>query len=185
MRWSDCRDELYVQKRTWLKDYCPGAFDPVTGGVVAAGEDYEPSAARELEEELGVSGVPLTFMGTFKYADEHAKVRAGCVAPCPQCLRSRQHGGGARQVWGGLFEARWNGSVTPQLCEVERVEMMTMETIKRRAAAGTPFCPDSLHALDVYAARKAAKLRAPRRVLIASLAVAALGGALFCYLGRR
>ena len=38
----------------------PGYWDVAAGGMVAAGETYEQSAARELEEELGVSGVELT-----------------------------------------------------------------------------------------------------------------------------
>ena len=37
-----------------LKDYCPGYFDLVTGGVVGAGEDDDLSASRELAEELFV-----------------------------------------------------------------------------------------------------------------------------------
>lgn len=73
------RDQLYVQKRTWIKDYCPGAFDPVTGGVVAAGEEYQLSAEREAEEEMGVSGVPLDFLFTFKYTDE--RTRVSCTRP--------------------------------------------------------------------------------------------------------
>lgn len=75
------RDQLYVQKRTWIKDYCPGAFDPVTGGVVAAGEEYPLSAEREAEEEMGVSGVPLDFLFTFKYTDERTRVRVPRLAP--------------------------------------------------------------------------------------------------------
>jgi 8-oxo-dGTP pyrophosphatase MutT (NUDIX family) len=38
-----------------LKDWCPGHFDLVTGGVVGAGEDDDESAQRELLEELGIS----------------------------------------------------------------------------------------------------------------------------------
>ena len=48
--------EYLIQKRTMLKDYCPGYFDLVTGGVVGAGEDDHESATRELDEELGIKG---------------------------------------------------------------------------------------------------------------------------------
>ena len=41
------------------KDYCPGYFDLVTGGVVAASEDDDVSAQRELEEELGVATIDI------------------------------------------------------------------------------------------------------------------------------
>ncbi len=50
------RDELYVHRRTETKDVYPGYLDVCAGGVNAAGESYDTCAARELEEELGVSG---------------------------------------------------------------------------------------------------------------------------------
>ena len=34
---KDSDNYFYVQKRSLLKDYCPGFFDPTPGGVVAAG----------------------------------------------------------------------------------------------------------------------------------------------------
>lgn len=30
-----------VQKRTDIKDYCPGYWDPCTGGVLEQGEEYD------------------------------------------------------------------------------------------------------------------------------------------------
>jgi len=45
-----------IQKRTDTKDYCPGFYDLVTGGVVDFGEDDDVSASRELAEELGIEG---------------------------------------------------------------------------------------------------------------------------------
>jgi len=71
------RDQLFVQKRTWIKDYCPGAFDPVTGGVVAGDESYEVSATRELEEELGIEGPQLKMLFTFPYHPGHVRVVVG------------------------------------------------------------------------------------------------------------
>ena len=46
-----------IQKRVDFKDYCPGYYDLVTGGVVDAGEDDDYSAGRELAEELGIEDV--------------------------------------------------------------------------------------------------------------------------------
>ena len=54
------KNELLVQKRTMLKDYCPGYYELVTGGCIGAGEDDDSSAERELEEELGLTGFKLT-----------------------------------------------------------------------------------------------------------------------------
>lgn len=47
--------ELFLQKRSRLKDRHPGVWDSSAAGHVDAGEDYDEAAARELQEELGVS----------------------------------------------------------------------------------------------------------------------------------
>ena len=47
--------ELFLQKRSWLKDRHPGVWDSSAAGHVDAGEDYDEAARRELQEELGVS----------------------------------------------------------------------------------------------------------------------------------
>ncbi|MGN1281522.1 MAG: NUDIX domain-containing protein [Succinivibrio sp.] len=43
-----------VEIRTLSKDYSPGTFDAVVGGVMQHGEDYLASAKRELLEEVGI-----------------------------------------------------------------------------------------------------------------------------------
>ncbi|HEV8185147.1 MAG TPA: 16S rRNA (adenine(1518)-N(6)/adenine(1519)-N(6))-dimethyltransferase RsmA [Chthoniobacterales bacterium] len=47
--------ELFLQKRSRLKDRHPGVWDSSAAGHVDAGEDYDEAARRELQEELGVS----------------------------------------------------------------------------------------------------------------------------------
>jgi len=47
--------ELFLQKRSRLKDRHPLLWDSSTAGHVDAGEDYDAAAARELDEELGIS----------------------------------------------------------------------------------------------------------------------------------
>lgn len=47
--------EIFLQKRSRLKDKCPGLWDSSAAGHVDAGEGYDVCAARELEEELGLS----------------------------------------------------------------------------------------------------------------------------------
>ena len=49
-------NKLLVQKRTMKKDYLPGFFDLVTGGVVGHNEDDDENAMRELAEEVGITG---------------------------------------------------------------------------------------------------------------------------------
>jgi 16S rRNA (adenine1518-N6/adenine1519-N6)-dimethyltransferase len=51
--------ELFLQKRSRWKDRHPLLWDSSAAGHVEAGEDYDETAVRELQEELGVSA-PLT-----------------------------------------------------------------------------------------------------------------------------
>lgn len=117
--------EIYVQKRTMTKDVFPGYFDPATGGVVLAGESYEVSAVRELEEEMGIRHVPLTTLFDFYFEDEHAR------------------------VWGRAFSCTYDGKIVPQVEEVEYVEVMTTDDILRRVVT-EQFTPDGLLVVRRY-----------------------------------
>ncbi|MDG1357130.1 MAG: 16S rRNA (adenine(1518)-N(6)/adenine(1519)-N(6))-dimethyltransferase RsmA [Akkermansiaceae bacterium] len=46
--------ELFLQKRSRLKDKHPGVWDSSAAGHLNAGEGYDETAVRELEEELGI-----------------------------------------------------------------------------------------------------------------------------------
>lgn len=48
------RGELFLQKRSMLKDEQPGMWDSSAAGHVDSGEDYHACAEREIEEELGI-----------------------------------------------------------------------------------------------------------------------------------
>jgi isopentenyl-diphosphate delta-isomerase type 1 len=45
--------EVFLHQRSMAKDLFPGAWDSSAAGHVGAGEDYDGTALRELEEELG------------------------------------------------------------------------------------------------------------------------------------
>jgi 16S rRNA (adenine1518-N6/adenine1519-N6)-dimethyltransferase len=47
--------ELFLQKRSRLKDRHPNVWDSSAAGHVDAGEEYDDAAARELDEELGIT----------------------------------------------------------------------------------------------------------------------------------
>lgn len=49
------KNELFLQKRSRLKDRHPCLWDSSAAGHVDAGEGYDDAAARELQEELGVT----------------------------------------------------------------------------------------------------------------------------------
>ena len=53
------RGELFLQKRSRLKDMHPGCWDSSAAGHLDAGEGYEACAGRELEEEAGQTGGEL------------------------------------------------------------------------------------------------------------------------------
>ena len=126
------KDELYVQKRVLTKDYCPGYFDPCTGGVVDADEDNLENAYRELKEEMGIdlrnNNGKLLYHGQFF------------------------HGGnkGQTSVWGNLYSCKWNGDIKIQETEVDSVHLKTIQEIKDEFANGIPYCPDSITALYHY-----------------------------------
>lgn len=117
--------ELFVQRRVAWKETYPGHFDPAPGGVVQSGESYEQNAAREMEEELGVRGAPLTPLFNFWFEDA------------------------ATRVWGRLFSCVYDGPVTLQASEVESGAWLSLDAAQDAA----PCCPDSRAALEEYRRR--------------------------------
>ena len=51
--------QLFLQKRSMKKDLNGGLWDTSAAGHVDAGEDYDISAVREIEEELGINAHTL------------------------------------------------------------------------------------------------------------------------------
>ncbi len=119
--------QLYVQKRTLTKDVFPGYYDPAAGGVVLVGEDYPQGALREVEEEMGVRGVPLTPLFKFYHKDER------------------------NRVWGAAFSCVYDGAIVLQEEEVESGFFMAIAEILRLAET-EPFTPDGLYVLKRYIA---------------------------------
>ncbi len=117
--------QLYVQKRTLTKDLFPGYYDPAAGGVVLAGESYEESARRELEEEMGIRDVPLNWLFDFFYSDDHTR------------------------VWGGVFSCVFDGRIVLQPEEIESGSFLRISDILRRAQT-EPFTPDGMVALSRF-----------------------------------
>ncbi len=107
--------ELFVQKRTMTKDIYPGYYDPCTGGVVLHGESYELSAIRELEEEVGIRDVSLTWHFNVYFENDHVR------------------------VWGGVFSCVYDGAMVLQAEEVESGEFLPIETIWQRAQTKQPL----------------------------------------------
>jgi len=117
---------FYVQKRSSIKDYCPGFYDPTPGGVVAAGESYEETNKREIEEEMGIKNTECSHLFTFYYEDHRIK------------------------CFGDAWEVIYDGPLKLQIEEVELVEMMSMRELLERFDQGESFTPDSIHACREY-----------------------------------
>jgi 8-oxo-dGTP pyrophosphatase MutT (NUDIX family) len=70
--------QIYVHRRSDLKDWAPGFHDCAAGGVVQYGEEPAASAARELAEELGIAGTTLRPLGTSLYEDDETRCFEHC-----------------------------------------------------------------------------------------------------------
>ena len=113
---------MLVQRRTAIKDICPGFYDLAAGGVVAAGESYEACAEREAAEELGIRDTPLEPKLDFYYEDEGIR------------------------CFGRVFTCVHEGPFTLQAEEVESVAFRTVEEIAAGCIA--PLTPDTRLALE-------------------------------------
>ena len=110
---------VLVHQRSSVKDIWPSAWDVAVGGVVTAGEAWDAAAARELAEEVGIAGTPLTLARVGRYAD----------ADVDEVAR--------------VYTVTWDGPVRFVDGEVVAAEWLTPAEIDERRAR-LPFCPDSV-----------------------------------------
>src|SRR3954464_1510676 len=114
------RGGIYVHRRPPDKDWAPDHHDAAAGGVLTDGEDAEPSAARELAEELGITGARLRPLGLSVYEDDTTR----CVEHC--------------------FETTWSGPVRHADGEVVWGAWMSLaELDSRLAEPDWLFVPDT------------------------------------------
>lgn len=119
--------QLFVQQRTAWKDMYPGYYDVACGGVVQEGETYEMSAARELDEELGIRETAITALFDFFFKDSN------------------------NLVWGRAFVCTYDGVITLQQEEVAGGDFLPIEQVVQ-LSANKPFTPDGLYVLNRYLA---------------------------------
>jgi isopentenyldiphosphate isomerase len=122
------RGELFVHRRTESKDVYPGYRDVTIGGVVAAGEDYDSAAVRELAEELGICDASLERLGPMTYEDAGTRVH------------------------GMVYAARHDGPFMLQAEEIVSGEFVRL-AIAERMTQDARCCPDGAAVLRDYAGR--------------------------------
>lgn len=106
------RGELFLQKRSALKDMSPLAWDSSCSGHLDAGEDYDQACRRELAEELGLS----------LDAPPERRLR---LAACPET--------GNEFVW--VYRLAHEGPFVLDPREIERGEWVAPAELNRRIAA--------------------------------------------------
>jgi isopentenyl-diphosphate delta-isomerase type 1 len=121
--------ELLLQKRSRCKDIQPGRWDTSVGGHLDIGESYLQAARREMQEELGIDHLPLTFLyyskirnavesenvasfmavadGPFLFnRDEIDEVRFWSAHAIEKCLGNQEFTPNFEEEWGLL--KNWN-----------------------------------------------------------------------------
>lgn len=119
--------ELCVHRRTLSKALYPGYWDVAAGGMVLAGESYAESAARELQEELGIGGVELREHRRFFFDQAD------------------------NRLWCAVFSAVSDGPLVLQPEEVLEAHFIAPQQALSEVL-DKPYCPDSLQALRHYLA---------------------------------
>ncbi|HEY1769710.1 MAG TPA: 16S rRNA (adenine(1518)-N(6)/adenine(1519)-N(6))-dimethyltransferase RsmA [Chthoniobacterales bacterium] len=129
--------ELLLQKRSAAKDRHPHLWDSSAAGHVAAGEDYAQTAARELEEELGIA------------------TALEAIAKIPASPKT-----GEEFIW--LYRGEYDGALRPARSEIEAVKFFPCTLIDEwTAARPEDFAPGFLECWKVYRADETRRLTSP------------------------
>jgi isopentenyl-diphosphate delta-isomerase type 1 len=123
--------ELMICKRPHFKQAYPNQYTSSAGGKVSAGENYEESAHRELEEELGID-VELKKIGSYINYHEVANNR----------------------VFHQLFMGESEGPYVPDPNEIEQYEFVKLDELEQRVKnKKNDFAEPFIKALKLYQSR--------------------------------
>lgn len=117
----DAGGQVFLQKRSLLKDLSPGLWDSSCSGHLDAGEDYDAAAVRELGEEIGIPAGEATRPSRWFRVDA--------------CEMT-----GWEFVW--VYRLRHDGPLTLDPLEIQYGEWVAPAEVSRRVAAQpADFCP--------------------------------------------
>ncbi len=119
------RGQVYVHRRTGIKDIFPGMYDMFVGGMVNRGEAYREAALREVREELGIEGPEPDFLFTHLYQGEK------------------------NRAWIQVYQVQWNGAIRHQPEEIAWGKWMEEEQMYAMIRE-KPFVPDGLEIFETY-----------------------------------
>jgi 8-oxo-dGTP pyrophosphatase MutT (NUDIX family) len=126
-------ERVYLHRRSPDKLIFPSMYDCWAGGVIGPHEAPDDAAARELAEELGVTGVSLTrSFEPFAYDD------------------------GTLRCHVFTYEVRWDGPLHHQPEEVVWGDWVTLIELRARLADGRrwPFVPDGRVGIERWLAAR-------------------------------
>ncbi len=131
------RGEILLQKRAPSKRIQPGRWDTSVGGHVCPGEGWKAAAAREIEEELGVS---------LDTSLDGASGRSGLRLLHDYVWRSPVETERVR-----TYELTCDGPFRPQAEEIDECRFWTADELRAAAGTGvlTPNLEEELRRLGV------------------------------------
>ena len=103
---------LLLQRRSLTKDVAPGMWDTSVGGHVGIGEELSLAAAREMDEELGISDCDMEY------------------------LYSYVHRGRYETELVSTYRCIYNGAIPFNKNEVDEVRFWSIEEIKSAVGKG-------------------------------------------------
>ncbi|MBW2977696.1 NUDIX domain-containing protein [Candidatus Woesearchaeota archaeon] len=111
------KGEIFVHQRSHNKKIFPGYYDYAFGGSVIVGESYEQAAARELEEETGISNVEIKPLIDFNWRSDTLNYNAQ------------------------VFYCLWDGEINIQKEEIEKGFFVSLEEFEKMLKT-EKFCDD-------------------------------------------